>query len=425
MGGGTQRQIEAQDRMVSRILGDDIVFKLKVPEKSKLYGIHLRKCEKGRVLGSKAVFYPNEDGVISTQESFAVSGSYSGVDRGGLFWSLLPISADMARALPAWSPEVDKILYRIDIEADGGIIQSHIFEQVFTDPSIAEESLSGELEGAYYSSRTRPGPPLLFLHGSGGLDGAQKRMASALAMKGYGVLALEYSDGRALEEVPLEYFIAGLDWLIERAPGSSGKAIVFGLSKGAEAALLLASMYPERIAAVCAASPSTAVYQGISIDRPPHVGPKSSWTHKGRPLPFLRFICDAPAEKGDLGQHDLFPYYCGIFRDRAEALDKVIDVGSFCGPILLLSGREDRMFPSSAFSDLFMEKNPKADVRHRAWPDAGHVAGWPGYQEIFHFFQGPFLFGGSMKGNGIAARESWMEALRFFERSSALGGSQG
>ena len=72
--------------------------------------------------------------------------------------------------------------------------------------------------------------------------------ARLIAEMGYEVLSLAYFDRNgsalvpeSLEMIPLEYFVAPKKWLMERINTRNDGVIIYGLSKGAELALVLAS----------------------------------------------------------------------------------------------------------------------------------------------------------------------------------------
>jgi len=112
-------------------------------------------------------------------------------------------------------------------------------------------------------------PGLVVLGGSeGGIAGAE-RLAQDLAEEGYVTLAVAYfgMEGvpATLQDVPLEIFDQAID-RIRRSPRVDPHRIgLIGGSKGAEAALLVASRHPE-LKAVIAAFPSSVVWPGIGED---------------------------------------------------------------------------------------------------------------------------------------------------------------
>src|SRR4051812_1670389 len=120
----------------------------------------------------------------------------------------------------------------------------------------APPGLTGELHMPEGKGRA---PGLLILGGSEGGHGPAYRFAQLFAKRGFASLGLAYfgDEGvpKTLENVPLEYFTRAIDWLAAR-PGVDPKRIgIFGGSKGAEAALLVAAR-DKRIKAVVAGVPS-------------------------------------------------------------------------------------------------------------------------------------------------------------------------
>ncbi len=113
---------------------------------------------------------------------------------------------------------------------------------------------------------------VLLLHGSSGT--ADLERARILEAEGYDVLAPQWFDGR-ISEIPLESF--PLDELAAR----NDRLVVMGLSRGAEAALLLGAL-DERVDAVIALSPSAYVWGWIEGEQQ-----TSAWTWQGEALPFV------------------------------------------------------------------------------------------------------------------------------------------
>ena len=89
----------------------------------------------------------------------------------------------------------------------------------------------------------------------------------ALQAEGFTVLLLSYFRGPGqnpnAELVPLEYFATALAWLRRQPEVDSARVGIVGVSKGAEAALVVAVRHPE-LKAVVAALPSSVVWPGIT-----------------------------------------------------------------------------------------------------------------------------------------------------------------
>jgi hypothetical protein len=153
---------------------------------------------------------------------------------------------------------------------------------------VHEASLSRDLQGPILKPAEPTGWGVVVLAGSSGrVDVARARLFAGL---GAVCIALRYFGGErqppGICEVPLEVFTRATDRLIEE--GCERVAYV-GTSKGAEAALLIATDDP-RVRVVAATSPSSVVWVNIGPGIDGVAWPqRSSWTRGGVPLPFIKY----------------------------------------------------------------------------------------------------------------------------------------
>jgi dienelactone hydrolase len=285
------------------------------------------------------------------------------------------------------------------------------------DVATTAEEVHADGLGAQYIHPTTPGrhPALLILGGSeGGTEGV-RHLAAPFAAQGYAVLALSYfnADGlpRNLDQIPLEYFATGLHWLAARAEVDPARIGVFGISKGGEAALLVASRNPQ-IRATVAGVPSNVAWQGIIR---PAWDNRSSWSEGGRPLPYLTYDFSH-------GFTSILALYQGALATEAQHPEAEIPVERINGPVLLISGRDDKMWPSSPMSDAVVARlrahNFRFPVQHLAFDNAGHAAASP--PALGHSSMGPDSFvGGTEEGNAHARAEGWRATLCFFRDALA------
>jgi hypothetical protein len=153
---------------------------------------------------------------------------------------------------------------------------------------VHEASLSRDLQGPILKPAEQTGWGVVVLAGSSGrVDVARARLFAGL---GAVCIALRYFGGErqppGICEVPLEVFTRATDRLIEE--GCERVAYV-GTSKGAEAALLIATDDP-RVRVVAATSPSSVVWVNIGPGIDGVAWPqRSSWTRGGVPLPFIKY----------------------------------------------------------------------------------------------------------------------------------------
>ncbi|MDJ1470319.1 alpha/beta hydrolase family protein [Xanthocytophaga flava] len=146
---------------------------------------------------------------------------------------------------------------------------------------------AGIIAEFFYPKGSKKLPIVISLAGSGGGMLEDKDM-QLLALEGYAVLSLAYFKmedlPNKLEEIPLEYFKQAIGWVSEQPVADPNKIIVLGISRGAELALLLASVYPQ-IKGVIAFAPGNIILPNavdIGDSTPSH----SSWTLAGKPFPF-------------------------------------------------------------------------------------------------------------------------------------------
>jgi nucleolar protein 56 len=281
---------------------------------------------------------------------------------------------------------------------------------------LTEDGLVGRLvlpEGGAH------GAPVLLLHGSDGTLDATARVAAELASKGHIALALHYFGGPGLPsdlvEVPLEYVERGIEFLVERS--GSGRIAVIGVSKGGELALLVASR-SARVGAVVAILPSSHVWQGVSRSgRPPL---KSSWTERGKPIPFARYRRPGPGFLVRLVLRRPLTMRA-LYAPPDDESEAVIPVERIQGPILLVSATSDRLWPSTTFCELvedrLKERGFGYECRHLRCEGAGHGVGLLDSDSSSTVHQRPSSsirldLGGSPQADSECRQTIWPEIYR-------------
>ncbi len=275
------------------------------------------------------------------------------------------------------------------------------------DEASAQLDVSGVGLVAHVVRPAAPGryPAVLLVGGSGGGIDWQSQMARLLADRGVAAMALAYfrMPGLAeeLERIPLEYIDQGLTLLRAQPYVDSTRVGIGGVSKGGELALLVASLRPE-IRAVATFVPSGVVFQSIT----PTFGRSSSWSYRGQELPFV------PYGEAPRGSPIVEYYRQGLAQISADSLEAAtIKVDRINGPILLLSGRDDTLWPSTTLSDMVVDRLtakgfPHA-VEHIAYDDAGHL--------ISSIRDSVTQRGGTEAGNRAAQLDARRRFLGFFQ----------
>jgi len=263
-------------------------------------------------------------------------------------------------------------------------------------------------------------PAVLLLGGSeGGLGGGAGRMAKALQEKGYAVLHVSYfgapGQSKILAMVPLETFDRALDWLKAQSGVDAGRLAIMGGSKGAEAALIVATRHPE-LRAVVAGMPSSVAWQGIDwnvvnmIINPP----SGSWSLGGKPIPFLPYV--QPKEyTGDIGA-----IYTASLAELPKHQDAIIPIEQTRAAVLLICGRLDTLWPACPMSEQVKaraEAKGGPAVTVLAYDGAGHgVMGVPVETSNPNYKQLGSL-GGTDDGNNAARTDGWAKIIAHLDEA--------
>jgi dienelactone hydrolase len=260
--------------------------------------------------------------------------------------------------------------------------------------------------------------PVLALGGSDG--GIPRYFVRLLAAEGFACLGLAYFNTPdtqpALIEVPLERVERALRWLGDQPTvAAEGDRIpLLGVSKGGELALLAAATFPALVGPVVAYTPSSVVWEGIDLasSRPPR---RSSWSLDGRPLAFVPYPADVSPSSGEHGLSFLPVFDAGL-DDAAAVANAEIPVERAAGPILLISGGDDRMWPAERMCRMVVDRLRRSGreriVTHLNYPDAGHV--------LFPFEPPdqagrPFDLGGRPEAAESAHASAWPQVVRHLQ----------
>lgn len=272
-----------------------------------------------------------------------------------------------------------------------------------------------------------PHPGVLVLHGGGGARGYEQTYAAMLAEHGYNVFCVEYFGAPgirdALAEVPLEEFGNAAEWLLDRADTSGNRVGVVGFSRGGEASLLVGSTF-DTVGVVVAHVPSCYAWaapawmEGVGENQP-------TWTYGGEPVPyfFVDEYVDGCLDEDDsidepLGGDEPSASKLALQRAPASALEKAtIPVEDIDGPVLLVSGEQDTVWPSAMLAERARHRLSEHDhpweFEHLRFPDAGHAIRVP------YRFDGEtdpaevHDFGGTHRANNRASARAWESTLGY------------
>lgn len=387
------------------------------------------------------VFVADSNGVVDLAEAPSEEGTFTGVDAAGLFWSMRPSPvADRSfmihateKAHKLGQPHLDP-LKPIRVELTASAAEHEVAGCWVTLNRLAEgidvtPLRNGRLRGTVFRwrDRSRRRGAIVSLTGSGG--GIEMGYAPLLASLGYDVVSLAYFACEdlppAVVRIPLEYFEEGFDW-IRRELGST-KIAVQGASRGGELALVLAAHLPEHVAGAIAIVPMFVAAAGWDPDR--GVG-GSSWTYRGQDIPFAPPGPTPSMEEfrrrgeSEPNGYALTPENRAEV-DHPEVREKLaIPVERARGPLLMISGVDDQMWPSAWASDLVVNRlraqGFQHPFRHLCLRETGHITPLPNMvttfcPALFHSLLNVFLAcGGTPSGSAHASRQTWNALHEFY-----------
>jgi dienelactone hydrolase len=248
---------------------------------------------------------------------------------------------------------------------------------------LVETTLSDDLQGCLVRPQTPNGWGIVVLAGSSGrTDEARARL---FAEAGFIALALRWFGGEGqvagICEIPLEIFFSATSRLLQE--GAERLAYI-GTSKGAEAALLVATLDP-RIDLVMALSPTSVVWANSGVGRDGLGWPlRSSWTWQGNPLPFVRYDLSAP-----IIMVDGLPSFRGyaeqsLITFSSDVESATIRIETARADIILVAGSADALWPSDVFARALAKRRSDAGrpANLLIHPDAGHRVLLPGENRV-------------------------------------------
>jgi dienelactone hydrolase len=375
-----------------------------------------------------ATYVPDGSGTIDLDAQAPESGSYSVADASALIWALRPDDPGTnSRALNAG---LEPWELTVTASQDDTTVSSTIRRNQLSDDvklvEVREDDITANL---FLPEGKGPYPTVLVLGGSGG--GFADRQAALLAYHGFAALSLAYFGIEGLpaelRRIPLEYFESALNWIGQHPLLDSSHLAVSGTSRGGELALLLASRYPQ-IRSVVAWVPSSHVWGAVSRLEEGSDEDFTSWTYGGKAIPNagrVRNDAVAPDEKGVIR---LTPAFLDFIADESRSNAALIPVENINGPVLLISGQADSLWPSAYFSTLIEERlrgrGFDFSAEHLSYEDAGHSIGTGIFpttvNQSFHPIRKAFIdLGGTPEGLARARAEAWPRALEFLRQHTS------
>lgn len=325
---------------------------------------------------SRATFAADDEGAVDLADRVPASGDWSGVDPMAWCWAMTS-GGDAPIAALGDRSEVEVTLRAT---AASGPETTRTATRRLYDDGLAVQTVDGpDLAGTLYEPPgDGPHPAVVSLHGAAGPGGAD-RTEKALATRGFATLALTYVGDAdpvpdRLANVPLEYVERSIGWLRDRPTVADGPVGLFGVSRGAELALLVGAR-SEHVGAVVSYAGS-----GVVFDTPS--GAPAWIDADGEPVPHLSGRGDPErTDDGEVVSRPVLERGLEAASD-AEREAATIPVEAIEGPVLLVSGGDDRVWPARRLSAIAAARaGARDDADHRfahlTHDDVGHLIGVP------------------------------------------------
>lgn len=376
-----------------------------------------------------ASFVTSSDGSLNVASNAAKTGTYQGVDGRGLFWSMQPQNSSVIADAAEWPSQQVRFTATIDDK----VVATSRLEFIDALPTVKTERIE-KFPGAQFASISGDGkrPAIILLGGSEG-GSFVTRGATALASRGFAVLALPYYSPpqwpsqkaelptlpAAFADIPIERLNEARAWLQSRDDVDATRIAIHGTSKGAEFALLAALHLPW-VTSVVAVVPTDVVWAGWGPDV--DSDKRSSFAFNGKSFPFVPYVDFGKEFMGfQTGEAVRIrrPQDKGRAANPAAAVAARIAVERIKVPVMVIGGQDDQVWASGMMAQNIAERRAEAklDTEALIYVDAGHYLGGTGYNPTTQYDAGPSKSGGTPAGNAAAQADAWPKTIAFLKRT--------
>lgn len=360
--------------------------------------------------------------------SFRATARYRVAADGSVDVASAPLSGDWkspAPEAPFWTMQPDakapvptKGVVLIQAKSNGMHVQAE-----FRLPELGQVTIEPvkTFPGAFLArpaNASGPLPLIIVLGGSEGDDLAAREIAPILASAGYAALGFPYrspdrGQGQAIpglpsvfSEIPVDRLEQVHEWALADTRVDPERIGLWGVSKGAEFAIIAAANY-SWLDAVAAIVPSDVVWEGFGSGTLERTG-TPSFALKGKPLPFVPY-----GEPGRLRNSK----ESGRWQNPQAAAEARIPIERYQGLLLVAGGEQDRSTDSAGMSQAIAERRAEMG-RHTVsliYPDAAHGLTGGGLLDPIESDRG-----GTVEGNGHARKAVWAATLDLFRTAWPL-----
>lgn len=384
---------------------------------------------------SYAVFTADDNGEADLDLMKPVDGTYKNADSMGLIYSLKKCESNGKNI--AENISIDKpMIINLNFESENSNIQVSL-ERSFKTDDISILDINEGFHGRLFSNKNAGNKIILLITGSDGDTEVLDLMAGPLSSRGFNVLTVPYFAvpglPATLEKVPLEYFEKVFKWIkhntiINKRRDEETEIYIHGTSKGAEAALLLASRYKE-IKKVAAIEAHGYVFQGLNgfafSDNT-----SSSFSYGGKSIPFIKCYNDIFYEELKKCNEKGIPF--GFASTHKKCVDMAdnkeearIKIENSEADLLITTGKEDNIWNGYEGCKVLManlkKNNYKHNVEFLVYEHMGHPMPIPyiiplSENTTIPMMGGVFTSGGTVEGNVEGQYDSWNRTIEFFKK---------
>jgi dienelactone hydrolase len=377
----------------------------------------------GLSFSSEAIFQVPASGILRLSRSTPLSGSYRGTNAMGLFWSAMPTHDAPKPFRAGRDSDLAPRPYRI-VASAGSETAAATGERIVVAADLKRQVVdSGDFVATLFAHRV-PGchPGVIVLGGSEG--GVPEEQAAVLASHGLTTMALAYFGApglsKSLTDIPIELVQQAILFM-QRQPAVCARGVALvGSSKGAELALLAASVFND-VRAVVALKPSSIVFYGLFGDSSTV---QSSWSYRGQPVAFANGSVPSTTQRELALQQSSHQRAAYVDDYRARLQNNtdpaaVIPVERIMAPILLVAGGADRLWPSEYMAKQILQRRgsmsqPFAD-QLLLYADAGHLIGMPFVFAKAELAHSSLDVGGSPEADEKGSEQSWPIIINFLQ----------
>lgn len=407
------------------LMGTFINIKLDNLPQNKNITLHAYRRNWEGLIYSFACFKTDSKEQIQLNKDKPISATYSGVDSLGIFWSMTkPTYINEELPFEIKNLKLNTIYFQLEV--DGKIISNDELQLILETPDIyCEEIRNKDMAANFYYPKNKQNLPLIIMLGgsNGGIRQVDDR-AKIISSHGYAVLALGYFGmenlPKNLERIPVEYFFNSINWVKEKQFIDTNKIVILGFSKGGEAALLVASMRRD-IKGAIAFVPSNVRWQGIPNG--PSFISKSSWTFNGKDLPYLKcsigfsFFWKFISNSKQIELREIFKPI--ITEDKSIIEPALIEVEKINGPVLLIAGKDDKVWPSYDMCQMMKNRLDSLKFEHQIeclnYDNTGHLIYGPDLMPTINYKYDQIDVGGKDSENSAAQIDSWNKMIGFLQ----------